>query len=224
MATHPCGVRFPRRATTAVLTGSSPAPNQSVPVPVSNQLPEVSHFASVLVNVTVTAPRADGYLTVYPTGEPLPTSSNVNFKGGQTVANAVIVKVGRLTTQGWSSISVFNALAVTDVIVDLIGVFDDGTTPPGFIAPTAFRALDHPVRAYNTRVTDGPFGPQETRLIKMNGFGDAPPGALGAVFNATATATSAGSYLTMYSPIFPRPTVSSLNWAPVGSVAIASRP
>jgi len=69
------------------------------------------------------------------------------------------------------------------------------------------------VRAYNTRVTSGPFGPHETRFINIGGAGGAPPGALGAVFNATATATTADSYLSVWPPILPQPNVSSLNWA-----------
>ncbi len=59
-----------------------------------NELPATSHYAAVLVNVTATRATSGGYLTVYPTGDVLPTSSNLNFKAGQTVANAVIVKLG----------------------------------------------------------------------------------------------------------------------------------
>jgi hypothetical protein len=171
------------------------------------------HYSAVLVNVTVTSPKADGYITVFPAGETLPPSSNLNFKAGQTVANAVIVKVGRLNN-GSTAINVFNALASTDVIVDIMGVFDDGNIPTGFAVPTAFRALDQPVRIYSTRTVGGPLGAGETRIFKATGAGGAPEGALGVVFNATATATTASSYLTIYSPLLPKPPASSLNWAP----------
>ena len=50
--------------------------------------------AAVVLNVTVTAPEGSGFITVYPCGEPLPTASNLNFVAGDTVPNAVVVKVG----------------------------------------------------------------------------------------------------------------------------------
>ncbi len=49
---------------------------------------------SVVLNVTVTRPTVSGHLTVFPTGAPRPTSSNLNFSSNQTVPNAVITKVG----------------------------------------------------------------------------------------------------------------------------------
>ena len=47
-----------------------------------------------MLNVTVTQPKAAGYLTVYPHGSPLPHTSNVNFVAGETIPNMVITGVG----------------------------------------------------------------------------------------------------------------------------------
>jgi hypothetical protein len=47
-----------------------------------------------LVNLTVTDPSGPGYVTAYPCGEPVPPSSNVNFRAGQTVANLALIGVG----------------------------------------------------------------------------------------------------------------------------------
>jgi hypothetical protein len=49
---------------------------------------------AVVLNVTVTNPQADGYLTVYPDGSSLPVASNVNFQAGETVPNLVVAPVG----------------------------------------------------------------------------------------------------------------------------------
>ena len=49
---------------------------------------------AVALNVTVTEPSAYSFLTVWPTGAPRPLASNLNFVAGQTVANAVLTKVG----------------------------------------------------------------------------------------------------------------------------------
>ena len=178
-----------------------------------NELPATSHFAAVLVNITATRSTAGGYLTVYPTGDVLPTSSNLNFKAGQTVANAVIVKLGPTSNNG-AAITIFNAFGNTDVIIDVLGYFDDGTTPTGLTTPTAFRPLDQPSRVYNTRITPGPLGPNETRFVPVAGAGGAPAGAIGVVLNATATGATAGSYLSVWPAGLTQPTVSSINWGP----------
>jgi hypothetical protein len=192
--------------------GGIPAPGQTIAAAISTLPPAQFHATAVLVNITVTDPQADGYLSVFPSGEPLPPSSNLNFNAGQTIANAVIVKVGQLTN-GWTAINLFNALASTHLIVDLMGIFDDGTNPPGFSNPTAFRALDQPVRVLDTRTSLTPLAARETRRVNVSGAGGAPPGAIGVVLNATATNTTADSYLTLWSPVAPQPNASNLNWA-----------
>ncbi len=45
------------------------------------------------LNVTVTDPTADGYVSVYPCAQGVPGSSNLNFTTGQTAANTVQVLV-----------------------------------------------------------------------------------------------------------------------------------
>jgi len=53
-----------------------------------------SKVSAVVLNMTVTGPTSAGYLTVYPTGIPRPTASNLNFPAGWTGANSVTVPVG----------------------------------------------------------------------------------------------------------------------------------
>ncbi|MET9434729.1 protease pro-enzyme activation domain-containing protein [Streptomyces sp. NPDC006551] len=48
---------------------------------------------AVVLNVTVTAPTSNGFLTVWPDGTPLPNASNLNWTKGATVANLVTVPV-----------------------------------------------------------------------------------------------------------------------------------
>jgi hypothetical protein len=50
--------------------------------------------ATVSLNVTVTEPQGDGFVTVYPCGGSIPLASNLNYRTGQTVANAVTTRVG----------------------------------------------------------------------------------------------------------------------------------
>jgi hypothetical protein len=50
--------------------------------------------AAVSVNVTITAPSADGHLTFYPAGSPPPLVSTINYRAGQTRANNAILLLG----------------------------------------------------------------------------------------------------------------------------------
>ncbi|MFJ8668255.1 protease pro-enzyme activation domain-containing protein [Streptomyces sp. NPDC093600] len=53
----------------------------------------LANAKAVVLNVTVTAPTAPGFMTVWPDGTPLPNASNLNWTTGQTVANLVTVPV-----------------------------------------------------------------------------------------------------------------------------------
>ena len=73
--------------------------------------------SSAVLNVTVTGPAGPGFLTAYPCGQPTPNASNLNFVGGQTVANAVVAK---LSTDG--KVCLFTS-AATHLIADVAGYF-----------------------------------------------------------------------------------------------------
>ena len=62
--------------------------------------------------------RASGFITVFPCGEALPTASNLNFVAGDTVPNAVIVKLG-----AGGKVCLFAAESATHLIADTNGYF-----------------------------------------------------------------------------------------------------
>lgn len=80
--------------------------------------PIASSPGSPVVNVTVTEPSAGGWLTVFPAGTTRPLASSINFVPGQTIANAVVAKVG---TGG--QVDIYNFQGNTHVIVDVQGWF-----------------------------------------------------------------------------------------------------
>ncbi len=89
---------------------------------------------AVALNVTVTEPTAESFVTAWPAGQARPTASNLNFRPGQTVPNMVIVPVG---SNG--NISLFNLAGSTHVIVDVLGWFPTGA---GFNGLTPARLMD----------------------------------------------------------------------------------
>ncbi len=92
------------------------------------------HVGSVVLNLTVTQPTGSGFVTVWPSGQPRPTASNLNFSDGQTTANAVIVKVGDDGT-----VSIFNSTA-THLIADVTGWFPKPLSPVDCMTPPPTRS------------------------------------------------------------------------------------
>jgi hypothetical protein len=83
-------------------------------------LPEMSSStppAAVVLNVTVTNTGAPGYLRVYPSdANPIPATSDLNWKPSTTVPNLVIVKPG-----ADGRVIIYNFQGSTDVIIDALG-------------------------------------------------------------------------------------------------------
>ncbi len=73
---------------------------------------------AVALNVTIVNPTASTYLTVWPSGQPQPGSSNVNAIVG-TVPNMVTVGLG-----ADGRVSLYNYAGSTDVLIDVAGWFD----------------------------------------------------------------------------------------------------
>lgn len=84
-------------------------------LPVAGRVGVPATATAVVLNVTVTAPQAAGYITAFPSGVVQPDTSNLNFAPGQTIPNAVIAGVG---PDG--AVCLFTS-AATHLIVDVTG-------------------------------------------------------------------------------------------------------
>jgi hypothetical protein len=73
---------------------------------------------AVVVNMTYVDASSDGYLTTYPTGAPVPNTSNLNVVGSGPGSNLVFAQPG-----AYGLISVFNAAGSLHLIVDVQGYF-----------------------------------------------------------------------------------------------------
>ncbi|MEV0978576.1 protease pro-enzyme activation domain-containing protein [Streptomyces sp. NPDC049915] len=72
---------------------NTPVPGGATLVLNVNDGHTLANAKAVVLNVTVTAPTSNGFLTVWPDGSTLPNASSVNWVKGQTVANLVTVPV-----------------------------------------------------------------------------------------------------------------------------------
>ncbi len=97
-------------------------PASFMTVQVAGLLGIPSDAQSVVLNVTVTNTTSAGFLNVFPTtgsvGTSQPNTSAVNWSAGEQRANLVYAKVGQN-----QSVTFYNALGTTDVVVDVEGYF-----------------------------------------------------------------------------------------------------
>jgi hypothetical protein len=169
----------------------------------------------VVLNATVTGATTGSHLTIWPAGETRPTASNVNVDHGWTVANAVTVKVGAA-----GEVNVYNAQGSVDVVLDVVGYYREGVGAR-FEPRTPVRVLDSRPNGPNVGPYRTPWGPGGAREVRVAGTKGVPADAAAVVVNATATNTTADSYLTIWPSGASRPHASSLNWASGWTVANA---
>jgi hypothetical protein len=93
-------------------------------------------LGSVVLNVTVTATTATGFMTVYPGNQAVPLASSLNFVPGQTVPNLVMVA---MSSEG--DVEFYNSAGNTHVVVDCFGAFTNERALP---VPMAASALTPP--------------------------------------------------------------------------------
>jgi hypothetical protein len=167
--------------------------------------------SAVIVNLTVTRPTASSHLTIYPGGQPLPSTSSLNFLAGETRANRAIVPVGPDGT-----VTIYNRAGSSHVVVDVNGWYTGPDSVAGgarFVGLTPFRLAD-------TRLSPSRPLVNEARSYQAVGVGGIPatgaPGAPTAVvLNVTAvhSTTTTGGFFTLYPADIPtRPLASDLNF------------
>jgi tripartite motif-containing protein 71 len=186
---------------------------------------------SVILNVAATDTAHNGWLTIFPSGAPLPTASNLNFSAGQTVPNLVVVKVGRGGVHD-GKVSIANtafptgpppAAGTVDVVADIVGWYADGSDQAAVSAGAGFVGTS-PTRIVDTRFGNGAgcptclpiqgaVGPNGS--IVVDAASVAPllgTGATAAVLNVAVTQPTQNGWLTVFPDDQPLPTASNLNF------------
>lgn len=200
VATEPFRLKDSRTDGVPVVSGRP----VDVTLPVGGSVPAhplSSGLASAVVNVTVTGATEDTHLTVWPSGQPRPSTSNVNVRAGGTSSNTVTVPAG-----GLGSIQAQLNSGKAELIVDFVGYYQpnigDRFSP---IAPT--RVLD-------TRTTGGALGGGATRTVKVAGVNGIPADAKAVALNLTGTGATQPAHVVAYPDAAKRPATSNLNVEP----------
>lgn len=182
---------------------------------------DASSVLAVAANITVTAPTVQGFLTAYPAGEPVPTSSNVNFRAGQTVPNLAVLRPGAGGRVGIALQGV--GAGTAEVIIDVFGYWltDTATGRGARLVSTA------PGRIYDSRPS-ATLGAATTVPLTIRGADASSPtvtdivpndpAVTAVVVNLTGINANVGSVATFLSalPVAPTgpPGTSNLNLAP----------
>lgn len=218
--TRPAGVS----GLTDQCTGKTLGPAATLEVQVTGLAQVPSGATGAVLNVTVTGPTSNGYLTIWPAGATQPLASNLNFVAGETIPNLVQVQ---LSASG--AVDIYNSAGSTNVVIDVEGYF---TPASGTGAGGDTYTPISPVRVADTRcdVASPPsycageqlpsansslmtFGPGTTQAVTVAGVDGIPASGVGAVvLNVTVTGTTAGSFLTAWPAGEQKPTASNLNW------------
>lgn len=165
---------------------------------------------SVTVNLAAVAPETNGFLVVYPCGQPVPLASNLNFVAGENRAVSAIVELGSIDAAARGKVCV-SGNAETHVLLDVTG----------YIAPSSSTSPDVTIeqvadtRIVDTREANVPgvrFGPRSVQRFNLSGVIDRPDDAVAVVLNAVAVRAERGSFLSITPCVPGTPTTSSLNY------------
>jgi hypothetical protein len=166
--------------------------------------------SAVVLNLTVTAPGAPGFVTIYPTGSGLPNASSINVDAaGQTIANLVTVPIG---ING--AVDIFSQPSA-DLIADIQGYY----TPMATATAGLFRPVT-PARLLDTRfpnaIHTGPVAAGGQVDINVAALAALPADATAAALKVTITESAASGFWTVFPTGTAPPTASNLNVEGVG--------
>ncbi|WP_211240787.1 choice-of-anchor D domain-containing protein [Hamadaea tsunoensis] len=180
---------------------------------VSNGSPSIG-VSAVVLNVTVTGPTTSGFVTVYPTGKPRPTTSSLNFPKGWTGANSVTVAVG---TGG--KIDLYNNSGSTHLIVDIVGSYAANANGNEIRVGGEYQPFQ-PKRLIDTRQGgSGKLPAGYAAHIPVNFGADVNPHVRAYAVNVTVVNPAKAGFLTTWDGINDLPKASTLNYATNATVS-----
>jgi hypothetical protein len=150
---------------------------------------------AVAVNVAATGATSGGHLRLFPKGQPLPTTSAINFGAGQTRANNAIVAVGN---DGALSVYSGQASGTVHFVLDIDGYFDDpaNNQPPVVTAgPSQTVTLPATVSLTGTAEDDGKPSAVLTYSWSLASGPAAVTFSAPSALSTTVTVSSPGTYV-----------------------------
>ena len=181
------------RSGTGLATALAAGQSENLQVTGQGGVP-ASGVTAVVLNLTATNATAAGWLSVGPSGSASISTSNLNFKAGQTVANRVISAVG---PDG--KVTIHNAAGLVQVVVDVNGWFTDASAA---VSSNGRYVGLAPTRVVDTRTALGGISTLNAgqTAVGIGGQAGIPTGgAVAAILNVTVTDAGAiVDFLSLY--------------------------
>jgi hypothetical protein len=184
---------------------------QTVELSVGSRSDVSADASAVVLNVTVTGAQQAGFVTVWPCGSVMPNASSLNFGVGDTIANAVIARVG---TGGKVCL---NTTGTTNLLADVTGFFPAGSD---YEPLTPARLLDTRGRGTIDGQSEGfglvPAG--RTIELPVTSRGGVPNDVSAVVLNVTVTGAKSAGFVTVWPCGSPMPNASTVNFVAGGTI------
>lgn len=183
----PTRVLDTRNGTGAAKGKVAPGSTTTLTLPKAAQLPGT---VGAVLDITATGGTSSGVVTVYCGSRP--STSNLNYRAGQTVSNLVVTKVC-----SGGKIEIYNSGGHVHLIADLQGTYinlDGGGGSP-FVPANPTRFLD---TRNGTGAPTAPLGANSTLTVKVAGVHGVAADAAAVLVNLTGVAPTSGTHLTAY--------------------------
>ncbi len=213
--TEPARVLDTRRAfggAGPILPGDANMRTFSVATRQEDNAPVVPAGATaVMYNLTVPNPADGGHLRLMPADSPLVSTSVINFRAGESIANGATAKI-----DANREIKLY-ATARADAVIDILGYFVPTGQAPQDPAGGRFSAIT-PTRVYDAAAdANGPLAPGQSRQVSVRTTQDArtqvvPADASAVTYNLTVAGTTAGGHLRVMPGDVQSTGASAINW------------
>jgi alpha-tubulin suppressor-like RCC1 family protein len=162
--------------------------------------------SAAVLNVTVTGAQADGFVTVWPCGTDKPNTSNLNYVAGQTIANAVITKIG---VGGKVCLS---TTVATFLLADITGFYPAGSTYTSLVPGRLLESRSGAVTIDGVSQGIGLRPAGSVTELQVTARHGVPEDATAAVLNVTVTGAQGDGFVTVWPCGTDKPNASSLNF------------
>ncbi len=166
-------------------------------LPVHGRCGVVDDANAAALNLTVTEPTEEGFLTAYPAGLERPLASNLNWQPHETRANGAIVRLSGGAID-------LHISSPAEVVVDVTAAF----VPTDEAAEGRFVAID-PIRVTDTRSLGA--RPARGGDISVPLPDSIPPDAVAVAASLTTTDSTDAGYFSVRAEGMPAPLASALN-------------
>jgi HYR domain/Right handed beta helix region len=192
-----------------IAQGEGPVPaGTSITIPVAERGDVTADAIGAMVNIAAINPSGNGYVTLYPCTDEVPTAASLNFEAGVSISNATFVE---LSDDG--DVCAF-ASNTTGLALDVVG-YMPVTSRIDFVAPA--RLLETRIGEGLTTIDgrsqgDGAITAGNTIEVQVAGRAGVADDAVAAMVNVAAVNPTDTGFITLFPCDSEQPVAASLNY------------